>query len=712
MKMQFFNGTSSNWPSKVLLIVISCLIVNTALGAGQKKGFRGGDKGYGIIVQANSIGTNLQYKLPQAIAKSSSPKDWKVDNDNAEMQFAANLPNAAIVLTKNPKFSVQGSWPGYKVNLKLPKDAKTAKKNEMLRIDNQEISGSGADKDNLPGSDGALGSAYNSKNESGSARFESDLEENVAYEGSSSSSGDEGEQDGIRTTLKRSKVAHLQNIVSSHQKPTLNNEDNDDIFLNKVKTAVQKLKRFDFNDPKTRKSLKDIIVHAKRVVLEAKTVLRDVASVVRSVQDFVSGNYDNADDDEEPTLPDENTSLEENATKAREDAEKAARKADFAAQRAQAASKMAVQIADDFWKVAQKSKALSKLRDAVAPPKGNARTAKKLDTHHTGMTSNKNNKLSNTVKQTKKETENIITDKKQNNDKAKKLETKEENQNQTTKEKDSRFETKILTQQRFGLHTKQSSYKEEPTNAIEAIGLQNDEDIAHLEEQSKYNNDLINKGKPQNSTNNKQNRLVLQATGIAKKQADLAKEMSSIVKLKVKKLRQLKSKMKENREVKKLTSYEKKALETPKDLNEVVKDPNNQANGKQRLSENKLNGNVQEKLPKQGKVTTNEKADGKTHNNDDINNADESESGSSSGSYDVELEVEPDKLEFAKGMGKMRERKIRIKNTLPDGRIKKISPITFSKILKAIRKVEGILGFTIEKEGESKKRVKATKKRT
>ncbi|EDO43700.1 predicted protein [Nematostella vectensis] len=101
-------------------------------GSSQSKGFRGGEKSYGIKVEATAVGTNLEYQLPQAKVKSSSATDWQVDNDNAEMISAINTPVFATVYTTNPKFSVKGQWPGYTSKFKTPKDVEVGSKKEKL----------------------------------------------------------------------------------------------------------------------------------------------------------------------------------------------------------------------------------------------------------------------------------------------------------------------------------------------------------------------------------------------------------------------------------------------------------------------------------------------------------------------------------------------------------------------------------------------------
>lgn len=767
--MKFVSKKVINYPLAICVILLCVISVSQA--GSQKKGFRGGDKGYGIKIEANPIGTNLFYQLPESKAKSSAPADWKVDNDNAEMQLAMNLPVAAILLTTNPKFSVQGSWPGYKTDLKLPKGTTTAKKNEMLRANSDQSSGLRYDLDqgdiaSLPGSEGAIGSADLDKNRdtsgSGSAEDVNEDGESLDDPESSSSGSGSAESDDKESTVekvqelrRRSQVAHnaktgktAKSLIRNHRtgrsshKEEEQEEDNtidndgDDMFLNKVKKAVKNLKKFNFNDPKTSKALKDIIIHAKRVVGEAKTVLRDVNSVVRSVQNFVTGNYDNIDDDDEVSmsLPDENTGLEKSAENARENAERAARKANFAANRAQAASKMAVEIADNFWKVAQKSRALSKLSDAVSAK--NRKTVKKIINLHGkgGKREQLSKKLSKATAKHQPETQdNIVltpktttkaktasknngyrSNKKSNESQPKDAERKiqeEIHTNKTAKQTED-SPNKIITQQRFGLHNSPKFTTENEPVTVDAFkaanNFPNQDDASDLSTQAlKYADRLLHDSGPQNPKANTQpDKLVTKVVDIAKKDAKLAKKMAAIVNFKVQTLRKLKSKITDKQQIKKLTSHEKKVLETPKDANEVVKN-DHFANHKER--QKSKHEKADEALKKHYQHMSSNETKNENSGSGDVNDSDQSET-TMSGSYDVELEVEPDQLDLTKdGTGRMKEKKIRIKTTSVDGRTRKISPVTFGKILQAIRKVEGILGFTIEKENKSLNRKRFTK---
>jgi len=525
-------------------------------------------------------------------------------------------------------------------------------------------------------------------------------------------------------------------------KLTKADHDENDVFLRKVKTAVRKLKKFDFNNPKTNKALKEIIIHAKRVVAEAKTVLHDVNSVVRSVQNFVTGNYENVDDDEEEeevsmTLPDENSSLEDSADEAREKAERAARKASVAAKRAQAASKMAVEIADNFWDVAKKSRALSKLRDDVSNI--NKEALRKLVILH--------------------EQDREASGDKQAEEKAAKTQSKPANDMKTnnteadTKNTTHAVATKVVSQERFrdrnftqndkanepvpvhavgeatnflseadqDLSAKASSYADrlwsEEGLKSRDVGSEQSKQVTKIEQKSEdvekqdklddsEQAKSVTKIKQNSEDANKQNKLITEVLKIARTDADLAKKMADLVKHKVQDLRKIKSKITENKELKQLTSHVKKILETPKDINEVVKSDRFSHNAQNKASP-KSNEKKSDKVEKEDQVETSAKVSIASESNH-VKNSDQSEP-TVSGSYDVELEVEPEQLELTnKPGGQMKEKKIRIKNTAADGQARKISPVTFAKILKAIRKVEGILGFTIEKQQKENEKHLAT----
>ena len=110
-----------------------CFFASFSQGLSKENGFRGGAKSYAIKVEANTLGTNLQYELPESKVKAATPNDWLVDNDNAEMTLALNSPILAKVILKHPKFSMKGQWPGYKVSFKTPKDVTSTKKHDFSR---------------------------------------------------------------------------------------------------------------------------------------------------------------------------------------------------------------------------------------------------------------------------------------------------------------------------------------------------------------------------------------------------------------------------------------------------------------------------------------------------------------------------------------------------------------------------------------------------
>lgn len=124
---------NTKWKLELKLILLWWLFNDFGEVLAKKSGFRGGAKSYAIKVEANTVGTNLQYELPESKVKAASPNDWLVDNDNAEMTLAINSPVLAKVMLKHPKFSMKGQWPGYKVSIKPPKDVTSTKKHEFLR---------------------------------------------------------------------------------------------------------------------------------------------------------------------------------------------------------------------------------------------------------------------------------------------------------------------------------------------------------------------------------------------------------------------------------------------------------------------------------------------------------------------------------------------------------------------------------------------------
>ena len=100
------------------IVYLWFLIIRSSSGSSN---FRGGTKSYGMHIEASQAGTNLHYDLPAARVKASPSKDWKVTNNDASM--TSLLTPAFMTLTEiHPKFEMGGSWPKYKMKLKIPED--------------------------------------------------------------------------------------------------------------------------------------------------------------------------------------------------------------------------------------------------------------------------------------------------------------------------------------------------------------------------------------------------------------------------------------------------------------------------------------------------------------------------------------------------------------------------------------------------------------
>lgn len=225
-----------------------CVILETTA---QKKGFRGGAKSYEIHVEANPMGTNLHYKLPESKVKASSPADWLVDNDNAEMLLAINSPVLANVNVKHPKFSMKGQWPGYKTSFDVPKDVTVASKRHNFfksihkKPDNWKPN---IMKDNTGASNGFQVSKE---------------QEKVTKE--TTASIDAG---GIR---RRKLFARSNEILN----------------MSRFLLPIAGMKNIDVKNPRVSKAMKGVIKHARKVVNEAKMVLNDAASFITRVRKLV-----------------------------------------------------------------------------------------------------------------------------------------------------------------------------------------------------------------------------------------------------------------------------------------------------------------------------------------------------------------------------------------------------------------------------------------
>lgn len=240
--------------SGVVALCLTCLIL---AAEAEKNGFRGGSKSYEIHVEANSIGTNLHYELPESKVKAASKQDWQVDNDNAEM-LAMNSPILATVNVKHPKFSMKGQWPEYKTSFKLPKDVSVASKRTDFskfkssthkKTDNK----SDQPKEASPARHQTTGQTW------GSGMF-SKLKEGL---------------------LKRKPRKKLQ-------------QGNDMSKITRLLLPMAGLKNVDLKNSHVSDDMKGVIKHARKVVDEAKTVLNDAANFVTTVRKLVEVTKDHS----------------------------------------------------------------------------------------------------------------------------------------------------------------------------------------------------------------------------------------------------------------------------------------------------------------------------------------------------------------------------------------------------------------------------------
>jgi len=240
--------------SSVIALCLTCLIL---AAEAQKNGFRGGSKSYEIHVEANSIGTNLHYKLPESKVKAASKQDWQVDNDNAEM-LAMNSPILASVNVKHPKLSMKGQWPEYKTSFKLPKDVSVAsKRTDFSKFESSTHKKTDKKSDHpneaSPARHQTTGQTW------GSGMF-SKLEEGL---------------------FKRKPGKKLQ-------------QGNDMSKITRLLLPMAGLKNVDLKNPHVSDAMKGVIKHARKVVDEAKTVLNDAANFVTTVRKLVEVTKDHS----------------------------------------------------------------------------------------------------------------------------------------------------------------------------------------------------------------------------------------------------------------------------------------------------------------------------------------------------------------------------------------------------------------------------------
>lgn len=247
--------------SSVIALWLMCLIV---AAEAQKNGFRGGSKSYEIHVEANSIGTNLHYKLPESKVKAASKQDWQVDNDNAEM-LAMNSPVLATVNVKHPKFSMKGQWPEYKTSFKLPKDVSVASKRTDFSKFNHGTHKKAEKSDqpdaDLSGSGQASPTRHQTRQPSGSGGLLTKLAE------------------GLFKGRKPRKKLQQENGIDMSK-------------ITKLLLPIAGLKNVDLNNSHVSDAMKGVIKHARKVVDEAKTVLNDAANFVTTVRKLVKVSKD------------------------------------------------------------------------------------------------------------------------------------------------------------------------------------------------------------------------------------------------------------------------------------------------------------------------------------------------------------------------------------------------------------------------------------
>lgn len=240
--------------SGVVALCLTCLIL---AAEAEKNGFRGGSKSYEIHVEANSIGTNLHYELPESKVKAASKQDWQVDNDNAEM-LAMNSPILATVNVKHPKFSMKGQWPEYKTSFKLPKDVSVASKRtdfSKFKSSTHKKTDKKSDqpKEASPARHQTTGQTW------GSGMF-SKLKEGL---------------------FKRKPRKKLQ-------------QGNDMSKITRLLLPMAGLKNVDLKNSHVSDAMKGVIKHARKVVDEAKTVLNDAANFVTTVRKLVEVTKDHS----------------------------------------------------------------------------------------------------------------------------------------------------------------------------------------------------------------------------------------------------------------------------------------------------------------------------------------------------------------------------------------------------------------------------------
>lgn len=374
---------NTRFDNLVMAISLLCFIRQ---GNTQKNGFRGGAKSYGIHVEANTVGTNLHYDLPEAKVKAAgkAKQDWLVDNDNANM-IAINSPVLASVTVKHPKFSSKGKWPGYKVNFKVPDGVSEigAKKTDFIRpvLSEKRISSYASQRD--PSGTGVLAL--------GSGSGEKPLLSGDRVPGKIPFGGNEklpeSDEELVRRAIKRNsrEVKDEDGSNSSSEETHESLQSTSPLqSIGGLLLPLQQLKNLHVKDPVVKKEMKQIVTQAKKVVSEAKIVLKDAANIVKKVKSLVHGGLnlhlseiaDYARNAVQDIGSGDTLLLEEGAERAKEAAVKAALRARVHARDANEAAEQAKHLALHASQVAKMSTSERNSVEAVKIAKAVERDAK------------------------------------------------------------------------------------------------------------------------------------------------------------------------------------------------------------------------------------------------------------------------------------------------------------------------------------------------
>lgn len=249
----------------VIIVLFSmCLTLETQA---QKNGFRGGSKSYEIHVEANTMGTNLHYKLPESKVKAASKEDWQVDNDNAEM-LAMNSPVLATVNVKHPKFSMKGQWPEYKTSFKLPKDVSVASK----RADFSKL--------------------FKSKTKV--RETDPDQSDEDSSRNAKASRNHRGEKQPTGSGIRLNNLAGQLFSGRKAGKKRPHNKRLDMSQITRLLLPIAGMKNVNLSNPRVSSAMKGVIKHARKVVDEVKAVLNDAANFVTKVRKLVKVTKDHS----------------------------------------------------------------------------------------------------------------------------------------------------------------------------------------------------------------------------------------------------------------------------------------------------------------------------------------------------------------------------------------------------------------------------------